>query len=80
VTGSARLRLGRRQGVAAALQVEPADDVEAHDRAPDIVLGVSAGERRDDRGSSVRTSGVTHSMTASRSAENMGRDDMGVAG
>jgi hypothetical protein len=37
-----------RQGVAAALQVEPADDVEAHERAPDILLGMPVGEGRDE--------------------------------
>jgi hypothetical protein len=50
-TGSALLpRLGRRQGVAAVLQVEPANHVEAHDRELDLVLRVPVGKRGDDRG------------------------------
>jgi ParB-like chromosome segregation protein Spo0J len=45
-------RLGRRQGVAAALQVDPANDGQAGEGALDILLRVPAGERRHDRGRS----------------------------
>ena len=47
--GSALLRLGRHQGVAAAPQVEPANNVEAHDRKLDGILGMPVSERRHDR-------------------------------
>jgi hypothetical protein len=43
--GSALLRLGRRQGVAAALHGQQPEHGEAHDRAPDVVLRVPVGER-----------------------------------
>jgi hypothetical protein len=62
-----RPRLGRRQGVAAALHGELPKHGETHERALGIVLRVQVGETRDDR-----DNGLGHAVGEQR--QDLGRD------